>query len=107
LETKRVKTTEEFIKATDFFPKFRAALESIEHGNSHQIFQGIESLGECLIKVAFDGETVHLSAIPCVPQWTKPEFSETPKEKFERMTSDTVHEIEEPSDAKHKRGKPK
>jgi len=78
---RRKQTIEEFIKGTDFMPKFRAVLENVEQGNAYALFEGLQKKGTCTIAITYDGkDTVSLAAVDA--SHVRPEVrakQETPK----------------------------
>jgi len=60
---RRKQSIEEFVKDTDFMPKLRAAIETVEQGRSYSIFEGLQKKGTCTLAVTYDGVVVRLEAV--------------------------------------------
>lgn len=72
MEQSKRKTVESFIKHTDFMPKLRAALETVEQSNGFAVFEGLQTKGTCIVAITFDGKTVRLAA--AAPVSRRPEL---------------------------------
>jgi hypothetical protein len=97
MERKPLESVEQFIKRTDFMPKLRAALETIEQSEMYNVFERLQR-GSCLVQITFNGETVEInSAEVIVPSELKPSLPEVNVEIRDKA----------PDEVKGKKGKTK
>jgi len=81
---------EEFVKSTDFIPKFLAALENVENGKTYALFEGLQKKGTCTIAITYDGkDALSLAAVDASN--VRPEVrakQETPKNSENKPEKD-------------------
>ena len=79
MERKTSETIESFVKHNDVMAKLRAALETIEQGQSYKVFEGLQRDGACCVFIIYEGENVTFRAstptIDCRDYILQPKFT--------------------------------
>jgi hypothetical protein len=55
----------EFVRKNDFIPKLYAAIEHLDQGKAHGVFEGLQEGKSAVVEISYDGVNVHLKSYVC------------------------------------------